>query len=81
MGILVLLLILSAFFSSVETALMSVSSIKTRSLARQKRKGAEALMRLKSNPERLLITILVGNNIVNIGAAALATSITTTSCI
>ena len=76
-GILVLLIILSAFFSSVETALMSVSSIKARSLVRQKKKGAETLQRLKSNPERLLITILVGNNIVNIGAAALATSITT----
>jgi CBS domain containing-hemolysin-like protein len=77
MGILVLLIILSAFFSSVETALMSVSSIKARSLVRQKKKGAETLQRIKSNPERLLITILVGNNIVNISAAALATSITT----
>lgn len=75
--ILIVLLILSSFFSSVETALMSVSSIKVRSLVRQKKKGADALERLKGNPERLLITILVGNNIVNIGAAALATSITT----
>jgi putative hemolysin len=56
---------------------MSVSNIKVRSLLRQKRKGADALQRLKSNPERLLITILVGNNVVNIGSAALATSVTT----
>jgi putative hemolysin len=76
-AVLVILICLSAFFSSVETALMSVSSIKARSLAKQKKKGSEALQRLKSNPERLLITILVGNNLVNIGAAALATSITT----
>ncbi len=75
--VLAILLVLSAFFSSVETALMSVSSIKVRSLVRQKKKGSEALKRLKSNPERLLITILVGNNVANIGAAALATSITT----
>ncbi len=74
--ILIALLILSAFFSSVETALISVNSIKVRSLVKQKRKGAEALQRLKNKPERLLITILVGNNLVNIGAAALATSIT-----
>jgi putative hemolysin len=76
-AILIMLLLLSGFFSGVETALMSVSSIKVRSLMRQKKKGAEALNRIKSNPERLLITILVGNNIVNIGSAALATSITT----
>ena len=76
-GILAVLLMLSAFFSSVETALMSVSSIKVRSLVKQKKKGSEALQRLKSNPERLLITILVGNNVVNIGSAALATSIAT----
>lgn len=75
--VLACLLVMSAFFSSVETALMSVSNIKVRSLVRQKKKGSEALQRLKSNPERLLITILVGNNVVNIGSAALATSITT----
>jgi putative hemolysin len=74
--ILIALLVLSAFFSSVETALISVNSIKVRSLVKQKKKGAEALQRLKSRPERLLITILVGNNLVNIGSAALATSIT-----
>ncbi len=74
--ILIALLVLSAFFSSVETALISVNSIKVRSLVKQKKKGAEALQRLKNRPERLLITILVGNNLVNIGAAALATSIT-----
>lgn len=76
-AVLVILIGLSGFFSGVETALMSVGSIKVRSLVKQKRKGSDALQRLKSNPERLLITILVGNNLVNIGSAALATSITT----
>jgi CBS domain containing-hemolysin-like protein len=56
---------------------MSISNIKVRSLVKQKRKGSDALQRLKRNPERLLITILVGNNLVNIGSAALATVITT----
>lgn len=72
-ALLVMLIILSAFFSGVETALMSVSPIKLRSLVKQKKRGAEALQKLKSNPHRLLITILVGNNLVNIGSAALAT--------
>jgi putative hemolysin len=76
-GLLIVLISLSAFFSSVETALMSVGSIKVRALVKQKKRGSEALQRLKANPQRLLITILVGNNLVNIGAAALATSITT----
>lgn len=75
--VLIILIGLSGFFSSIETALMSVSSIKVRSLVRQKRKGAEALARVKANPERLLITILIGNNLVNIGSAALATVVTT----
>ena len=70
---LIVLILLSAFFSGTETALMSVSSIKVRSLVRQKRKGSEALMRLKKNPRRLLITILIGNNLVNILAASIAT--------
>ncbi len=74
---LVILLCLSAFFSGIETALMSVSSIKVKTLVRQKKRGAEALQRIKSNPERLLVTILVGNNVVNISAAAIATSVAT----
>jgi Mg2+/Co2+ transporter CorB len=57
--ILVVLIILSAFFSGVETALMSLNSIKVNSLLKQKKKGAEALYRIKQNPHRLIITILV----------------------
>ena len=74
---LIILIILSAFFSGSETALVSLSIVKVRSLLRQKRKGAESLYRLKQNPQRLIITILIGNNLVNIGAAAIATSLFT----
>lgn len=75
--ILFFLLIFSAFFSGVETALMSVGMIKVRSLVRQKRRGSEALYRLKQNPHSLIITILIGNNLMNIAAASLATLIFT----
>lgn len=52
---------------------MSVNSVKVKALLKQGRKGAEALSRIKSNPRKLIITILIGNNLVNIGAASLAT--------
>ena len=71
--ILLVLLMFSAFFSGIETALMSVNAVKIRSALRQKKRGAEALARIKSRPHRLIITILIGNNLVNIGAASLAT--------
>ncbi|MBW2999460.1 hemolysin family protein [Candidatus Woesearchaeota archaeon] len=71
--ILVVLLFLSAFFSGIETALMSINMIKANALVRQKKRGSTALYRIKQNPHKLIITILIGNNLVNIGAAALAT--------
>jgi Mg2+/Co2+ transporter CorB len=74
---LIILLAGSAFFSGVETALMSVSMIKVRALLKQKKRGSDVLYRLKQNPRRLLITILIGNNIVNIAAASIATVIAT----
>ena len=75
--ILLVLLILSGFFSSAEVALISLSPAKTRSLVRQNRKGAKAVEFLKNNPERLLITILIGNNLVNILIPVLSTVIFT----
>tara|TARA_Y100000310_G_scaffold329968_1_gene400782 strand:+ start:6533 stop:7765 length:1233 start_codon:yes stop_codon:yes gene_type:complete len=75
--ILIGLLILSAFFSGTETALISTNMIKVKSLVKQKKKGSRALFKLKKNPHRLIITLLIGNNLVNIGAAALATYIFT----
>ncbi len=67
------LLILSGIFSGTEVALVSLGEVKVRSLLDKKRRGAQALSRLKANPQKLIITILIGNNIVNIGAAAYAT--------
>lgn len=71
--ILVILLFLSGFFSGIETALMSLNIIKVKALLRQKKKGAEALHRIKQRPHKLIITVLIGNNLVNISAATLAT--------
>ncbi len=75
--LLVLLLVVSGFFSSAEIAFFSISQTRARSLAEEGRRGANALARLKANPERLLITILIGNNVANIGAASVATYVAT----
>jgi CBS domain containing-hemolysin-like protein len=68
-----ILLILSGFFSSAETAFFSLSDGKLRLLETQKKKNARLIVRLKSDPQRLLITILIGNNIVNLFTASYAT--------
>jgi putative hemolysin len=73
--ILSILVLLSAFFSGVETAIFSISKLRIKHLIEIKKRGAITLDKLKSQPHRLLITILIGNNLVNIGASALATSI------
>jgi putative hemolysin len=73
--ILLALILLSAFFSGVETALFSLSRLRVKHLVRKKVRGARAVEKLKDQPHKLLITILIGNNLVNIGASALATSI------
>jgi putative hemolysin len=72
---LVILLMLSAFFSASETALMSLSKIRLRHMVDSETKGAERINKLLKNPSKLLGSILVGNNISNIGASALATSL------
>ncbi len=73
--ILAILVLFSAFFSGVEIALFSVSRLRAKHLVRKKVKGAKTVEKLKNKPQRLLITILIGNNVVNVGASALATSI------
>lgn len=73
--IFIFLFILSGFFSGTEIALMSLPSHKIDTLLKQKRFWSKALSHIKSNTDRLLITILVGNNLVNVYAAALATQI------
>lgn len=67
------LLIMSGVFSGAEIALFSLSDVRIRALVDEKRKGSRALADLKDDPETLLITILVGNNVANIGAASVAT--------
>ena len=74
---LLLLLILSGVFSGSETALVSISLARAEALHREGRPGATALYRLKADPSRMLITILIGNNVVNIAASALATVVAT----
>src|SRR5512137_2238766 len=71
----IICVILSAFFSSSEVALISITRAKVRTLVNEGKKGSEALAALKDKPDHLLITILIGNNIVNIAAAAIATAI------
>ncbi|MEO5372164.1 MAG: hemolysin family protein [Magnetococcus sp. DMHC-1] len=71
--ILVLLLFLSAFFSGSETALTTLSMSRVEVLLRENRPGAKTLSRIKGNTNRLLITLLIGNTVVNIAASAITT--------
>ena len=73
--VLIVLLLLSGFFSSAETALFSISRAKARHIAKEKGLTNTLIKKMKDDPHRLLSTILIGNNLVNVGAAALATSI------
>lgn len=73
--IFILCLILSGFFSGSEVALFSITRAKVRTLVNDKEPGSEALATLKKSPDRFLITILIGNNIVNILAASVATAV------
>lgn len=74
---LLVLLILSGLFSGSETALVGLSIGRVEGLVKEGRRGARALYRLKRDPSRMLTTILIGNNIVNIAASVLATVIAT----
>ncbi|MDH4073714.1 MAG: CNNM domain-containing protein, partial [Gammaproteobacteria bacterium] len=71
LALLVILLLLSAFFSGSETALMSLNRYKLRHKARAGHRGARIAEKLLSRPDRLIGLILLGNNAVNISASAL----------
>ena len=71
---LIILLILSSLFSCSETAFLSVSKIKIRTLAEEENKKAKLVESLLDDQDRLLSAILVGNNLVNIGASSLTTA-------
>jgi Mg2+/Co2+ transporter CorB len=77
-ALLVLLVSLSAFFSSTETALMSINRYRLRHLAREGSPGARAAEKLLQTPDRLIGLILVCNNFVNSAAAAIVTIISLT---
>lgn len=73
LAVLVLLLILSAFFSSAETALTTANRIRIHSLAKEGNKRAGIVEKIISNSSKMLSAVLIGNNIVNISASSLAT--------
>ncbi len=66
---------LSAFFSGAEIAFFSITEARLKALADEGHKGAKLGLKLRSNPQRLLSTILIGNNFVNMAAASLVTLI------
>ncbi len=72
-GLLVFLLLCSAFFSSSETGMLSLNRYRLRHQAKEGHRGAKRAIDLLSRPDRLLGTILVGNNFVNILASSIAT--------
>ncbi|MFT4313473.1 MAG: hemolysin family protein [Candidatus Woesearchaeota archaeon] len=73
--ILILCFFFSGFFSGVEAAFFSVSKLDVKQLKAKKVKNIDYLEKLKLNPHRFIITVLIGNNVANILAASLATKI------
>ncbi|KJF98601.1 HlyC/CorC family transporter [Photobacterium leiognathi] len=72
-SLLILMIILSAYFSSSETGMMALNRYKLRHMANQGHKGAKRVEKLLSRTDRLIGLILIGNNLVNILASAIAT--------
>ena len=73
--VLIILLMLSAFFSSAETSLTTVNKIKMRALAEEGNKKASMVIQITDDSSKMLSAILIGNNIVNLSASSLTTSI------
>lgn len=71
---LIILLLLSAFFSSAETALTTVNKIRMRTLSEAGNKKADSVLRVTDDSGKMLSAILIGNNIVNLSASSIATS-------
>jgi len=74
-GLLIFLIVASAYFSSSETSMMSLNRYRLKHLARQKHAGAIRVSRLLEAPDKLLGVILIGNNFVNLLSASIATTI------
>ena len=73
--ILLILLILSGFFSSAETALTTVNRMRIRGLADEGNKKAKTVMHITDDTSKMLSAILIGNNVVNLSAASLTTTL------
>lgn len=73
--ILLILLLLSGFFSSAETALTTVNKIRIRTLSEEGNKRAGIVLKVTENSSKMLSAILIGNNIVNLSAASLTTTL------
>jgi len=73
--LLIVCLVLSAFFSSSETAFISLERFRVQHMVNTKVKGATRVAKMLERPERFLSTILLGNNLVNTAVAALATAL------
>jgi len=71
----VILMVLSGFFSSSEIAMFSLARHRIDVMLEEGKPGAEAVAELKEDPHRLLVTILVGNNLVNIAMSSIATGL------
>jgi len=76
-AVLIVLLVLSGLFSGSETALVGLSLARAEALREDGRRGAQALYQLKRDQSRMLTAILIGNNLVNIVAAVMATVVAT----
>ncbi len=74
-SLLVLLIVISAYFSGSETGMMALNRYRLRHLSNQGHKGAKRVEKLLERPDRLIGLILIGNNLVNILASAIATII------
>lgn len=75
--IILILLMLSAFFSSAETALTTSNKIRLRSMAEEGNKRAKKVLEITDDSGKMLSAILIGNNIVNLSSASLATTLAT----
>ena len=71
-----ILILLSGFFSSAETALSSVNRVRLRALIEDGNKRAKLVDKILDNYSKMISTILIGNNIVNLGASSMATTFT-----
>ncbi len=75
LGFLIILLLLSAFFSSAETSLTTINKLRIRSLVDENVRGAKMVSLIIEDPSKMLSAILIGNNIVNLSASALTTAL------